>query len=143
MTGTDKKTAHIACWLTTMHLKKYAELAAMLPDLMQAAFHLEADALNCPCCIGLQVCTAVLQAADQNADALTLHDQCYSGFLIAHIQDDVGCLCCNRLADNTAKVLKDNLYALSPHLCPIVSAPGQNLQDLRAVKVIACVVMCK
>lgn len=86
--------------------------------------HLETDTLNGTSCIGLQVCIAVTQAADQSFHASALYHQSYTGSLITHIQDDVGSFSCNWLADNAAEVLKDSLDALPANLQPVVFASG-------------------
>jgi len=94
--------------------------------------HLKTDALNCTSCIGLQVCTAVMKAAGKSSNPSTLHYQCNTGSLIAHIEYDVGCLGCSGLACNAAEMLEHCLYALLANLHTVVSAPRQNLEHLCA-----------
>jgi len=94
--------------------------------------HLEADALNCTSCIGLQVCTAVMKAADKSSNPSTLHYQCNTGSLVAHIEYDIGCLGCSGLACNAAEMLEHCLYALLANLYPVIFAARQNLEHLCA-----------
>ena len=106
-------------------------VAWLVYNLHGAELHLKADALNGSSCVCLQVCIAVAQAADKCLNPSALHHQCYTGLLIADIQDYVCCFSCNWLADDAAEVLKNSLDALSADLQPVVSAPGQNLQNLQ------------